>query len=421
MTLPDLAPVGLEPTDLGPADLEPLRLAYWVPNVSGGLVVSRIEQRTDHSPEYNVATARAAEAAGFEYALTQVRYLASYGADAQHESTSFSLALLAATERLKVIAAVHPGLWHPAVLAKLAATGQAVSGDRFALNVVSGWFKGEFTALGEPWLDHDERYRRAEEFIEVLRGAWEHDGFTFRGDFYRTRDLTYRPQPRVAPEVFQGGNSTAARQMAGRVSDWYFMNGSGFDSVVEQVAEVSGYARNAGRRVRFGLNGFVVVRDTEAEAVAVVEEIIAKADADKVRDFGEAVRAAGQSAADRKGMWADSGFRDLVQYNDGFRTGLIGTPEQVARRIVAYRLLGVDLLLCAFLHVREDVEDFGRRVLPLVRELEEQHRAGAGLDDLGLTGPGSTGPGPTVPGPTEPGQGRTNRWAMSGGTGPSGR
>jgi FMNH2-dependent dimethyl sulfone monooxygenase len=351
---------------------EPVTFAYWVPNVSGGLVVSDIEQRTDHSPAYNIATARAAEAAGFEYALTQVRYLASYGADAQHESTSFSLALLAATRRLRVIAAVHPGLWHPGVLAKLAATAQVVSDGRFCLNVVSGWFKGEFTALGEPWLEHDERYRRAEEFIEVLRGAWAEDGFSYRGDFYRTRELTFRPQPDSAPEIFQGGNSTAARVMAARVSDWYFMNGEGFAGVDEQIREVRRLAERVGRRVRFGLNGFVVVRDTEEEAVAVVDEIIEKASVEKVRNFGDAVQQAGASAADRKGMWADAGFRDLVQYNNGFRTGLIGTPEQVARRIVAYRRLGVDLLLCGFLHVREDVEAFGRLVIPLVRDLEAE-------------------------------------------------
>ena len=85
------------------------KFAYWVPNVSGGLVTSTIEQRTDWGYEYNRDLARIAEDAGFEYALSQVRYTASYGAEYQHESTSFSLALLLATERLKVIAAVHPG------------------------------------------------------------------------------------------------------------------------------------------------------------------------------------------------------------------------------------------------------------------------------------------------------------------------
>ncbi len=358
--------------DSGAATPDPLSFAYWVPNVSGGLVVSNIEQRTNHTPDYNRDVARAAERAGFDYALTQVRYLASYGADAQHESVSFSLGLLAATERLKVIAAVHPGQWPPPVLAKLAATAQELHDNRFCLNVVSGWFKKEFTDLGLPWLDHEERYRRSEEFIEVLRGLWTTDGFTYRGDFYRTRDVTFRPSPPVQPEVFQGGNSTAARAMAGRLSDWYFMNGNTVEGAAEQVRDVGARAAASGRRVRFGLNGFAVVRDTEAEAQEVVEEIIAKADVDKVNDFGNAVKQAGQATADKLGMWADSDFRDLVQYNDGFRTGLVGTPEQVARRIVEYKRAGVDLLLLGFLHVREDVERFGAEVIPLVRELEAE-------------------------------------------------
>ena len=136
---------------------DPLRFAYWVPNVSGGLVVSTIEQRTDWSFDYNRTLARLAERAGFEYALSQVRYTASYGAEYQHESTSFSLALLMATERLKLIAAVHPGLWQPGVLAKWLATADHLSGGRVAVNVVSGWFADEFRQLGEPWLEHDER------------------------------------------------------------------------------------------------------------------------------------------------------------------------------------------------------------------------------------------------------------------------
>ncbi|WP_224336791.1 dimethylsulfone monooxygenase SfnG [Streptomyces olivaceus] len=246
----------------------PAKFAYWVPNVSGGLVTSKIEQRTDWGYEYNRELAVLAENNGFEYALSQVRYMASYGAEFQHESTGFSLALLLATERLKVIAAVHPGLWHPGVLAKFGATADHLSGGRFAVNVVSGWFKGEFTALGEPWLEHDERYRRSEEFIRALRQIWTEDHTELAGDFYRLRDFSLKPKPlntpeRPHPEIFQGGNSTAARAMAGRVSDWYFSNGKDFDGVVEQLADVRAAADLAGRTPpKFALNGFLIARDT---------------------------------------------------------------------------------------------------------------------------------------------------------------
>ncbi|MGO1900090.1 MAG: LLM class flavin-dependent oxidoreductase, partial [Brachybacterium sp.] len=136
----------------------PLKFAYWVPNVSGGLVVSTIEQRTDWQLPYNKRLAQIAEDSGFEYALTQTRYAASYGADKQHEASAFSLALLGATERLKVIAAFHPGMWHPGVLAKWLITADHLSEGRAAVNIVSGWLKDEFVKFGLPWLEHDERY-----------------------------------------------------------------------------------------------------------------------------------------------------------------------------------------------------------------------------------------------------------------------
>jgi FMNH2-dependent dimethyl sulfone monooxygenase len=298
--------------------------------------------------------------------------MASYGAEYQHESTGFSLALLLATQRLKVIAAIHPGLWHPAVLAKLVATADQLSGGRAAVNVVSGWFKGEFTALGEPWLEHDERYRRSEEFIRYLKGAWTEDHFAFRGDFYRASGYNLKPKPAQAPhpEVFQGGNSRAARAMAARVSDWYFMNGNSVEGVQAQIEEVRALAAKEGRQVRFGLNAFIIARDTESEARQVLREIIAKADPEAVHGFGEAVKQAGKSTQEKEGMWATSSFEDLVQYNDGFRTNLIGTPEQIAERIGAYKAVGVNLILGGFLHYLEEVEYFGKRVVPLVRLLE---------------------------------------------------
>ncbi|MGN6722491.1 MAG: dimethylsulfone monooxygenase SfnG [Marmoricola sp.] len=368
---------------------EPLQFAYWVPNVSGGLVISDIEQRTDWTYDYNVKVAQLAENNGFDYALSQVRYTASYGADQQHESTSFSLGLLTQTERLKVIAAVHPYFWNPAVLAKWLITADHISGGRAAVNIVSGWFKGEAVDLGVRWLEHGERYRQSEEFVRVLRGLFESaekGPFTFRGDFYQIHDFQLKPGPitsvgRPHPEIFQGGNSTDAREVAGKVIDWYFSNGKDFDGFTEQYLEVNQNAALAGREgaVKFGLNGFVVARDSEQEAQAVLEEIIAKANPDAVEGFRGAVQQAGNSTADGKGMWADSTFRDLVQYNDGFRTGLVGTPEQIATRIVEYKKRGVNLFLLGFLHYLEDIEYFGSRILPLVRKKEAELAAQDGV------------------------------------------
>jgi len=213
---------------------------------------------------------------------------------------------------------------------------------------------------------------------------------TWRATSTASRDFSLKPKPlswpgRPHPEIFQGGNSTGARRNGGQPSDWYFSNGKDFDRVREQLTELHQNAAQVGRAdgPRFGLNGFVIVRDTEKEAQETLREIIAKAHVEAVEGFGAAVKQAGQSAADKKGMWADSTFEDLVQYDDGFRTRFIGTAEQFAGRIVEYRKLGLDLILAGFLHYHEEVERFGREVLPIVRELEER----VGLDRAAIPDP----------------------------------
>jgi len=277
--------------------------------------------------------------------------------------------LAAQTKRLKLISAVHTGFWHPAMVAKMGATIDVYSKGRFAINILTGWFKDEFRAFGEPWLDHDERYRRSEEFIQVLKGLWTQDRLTFKGDFYRINEGWLKPRPTSAPhpEIFQGGNSKAARRMAAKYSDWYFLNGNSVEGVKEQIDEVRALARAEGRAVKFGLNGFVVQRDTEEVALAQVEDIIAQADPEIVRAFAEQVKHAGAATRERIGMWANSDFANLVQPNDGFKTRLFGPPEQIAERIREYEAVGVDLILTAFLHFTDELPAFGREVIPLLR------------------------------------------------------
>mgnify|MGYP002656175186 FL=1 len=348
--------------------------AYWVPNVSGGLVVSDIEQRTDWSYDYNVRLAQTAEKAGFDYALTQIRFTAGYNAENQHESVSFSHEKLAKTERLKVIAAILPGPWKPALAAKQLATIDHLTNGRIAINVVSGWFRGEFDAIGEEWPEHDERYARSEEFIRSLKGVWTQNNFSFDGKYYQFKDYTLSPKPLQKPhiEIFQGGSSRAARDMASRVSDWYFTNGNTPEELKKQIDDIREKAKANNHSVKIGVNAFVIARDTEEDAQAVLREIVAKANVQAVKSFGEATREAGAASKEGEGNWAKSTFEDLVQYNDGFRTNLIGTPKQIAERIIELKKVGVDLVLSGFLHFIEEVEYFGEKVLPLVRKLEAQ-------------------------------------------------
>lgn len=158
--------------------------------------------------------------------------------------------------------------------------------------------------------------------------------------------------------------------MAARVSDWYFTNGNSVEGIKAQVDDIRAKAAANQHSVKVGVNAFVIARDTEEEAKAVLAQIIDQADPEAVNAFGDAAKQAGRASPEGEGNWAKSTFEDLVQYNDGFKTNLIGTPQQIAERIVALKAVGVDLVLAGFLHFQEEVEYFGQRVLPLVRELE---------------------------------------------------
>ncbi|KAJ8070591.1 hypothetical protein OCU04_000964 [Sclerotinia nivalis] len=345
-----------------------VKFAYWVPNVSGGLVISKIPQKTSWDYESNVRYAQTAEEVGFEYALTQIRFMAGYGADNQHESVSFSQALLHNTKKLNVIAALLPGPWNPAVAAKQIASIDHYSNGRISVNIVSGWFKQEFTSIGQWWLEHAERYRRSREFIECLKGIWTSPKFSYKGDFYQFHDYPLSPRPldlpgRPHPLIFQGGNSIDARENGAHVSDYYFMNGNTLEGFQEQIADVKERARKLGRedKIHFAVNGFAIVKETEEEAIQLLSEIQGKADKEAVSAFADATKQAGSSTENKK-------------------------AEQVADRILLLKSLGIDIVLIAFLHYEDDIQNFGEKVLPLVRKLEREGRGKDAEDEIRRTG-----------------------------------
>ena len=193
---------------------------------------------------------------------------------------------------------------------------------------------------------------------------------------------------RPHPEIFQGGNSIDARENAATVSDYYFMNGNTLEGFQTQIADVKQRTEREGRihQVKFAVNGFIIARETEEEAIRVLQEIQGKANKEAVEAFGEAVKSAGASTSNKTGMWANSKFEDLVQYNDGFKTKLIGTPEQIADRILLLKSLGISILLVAFLHYDDEIQQFGEQVLPLVRKLEAEGRGKIAEYEIRLTG-----------------------------------
>src|SRR5690606_3296556 len=154
--------------------------------------VSTNEEHTECSYEYNQPLAQAAEKSGFEYGLTLFRFASSRVVVNQYESWSVRLDLVAQTSKITFSAVILHGTWNLALAAKRLISINQLSNGRIAITVVSGWFRGEFDAIGEAWPEHDQRYARSEEFIRSLRGIWNTDHFNFDGKFYQFKDYTLR-------------------------------------------------------------------------------------------------------------------------------------------------------------------------------------------------------------------------------------
>ena len=279
------------------------------------------------------------EALGLSHVLIAQRW---WGSGVEMEGSSLDClamtALFAAhTKRIRLVTAIHPGFFHPAAIAKWGTTMDWISGGRWDINVTSGWNLREFDMYGIDTLEHDERYARAAEFIDVLRGAWTTTPFSYEGRFYRANNLELEPRPSTPLTVFQGGQSDDAVAMAAARSDWMFLNGGSLERIEGIIERVRTACRATGRTVRFALYAAPLVRRTDAEAWAEIETRIGAIDRDLVKR-----RRAATSGAE--GMWATAEDLSLLDTNEGYAARLIGSPDTVYERLEALKSLGIEML-----------------------------------------------------------------------------
>nr|WP_284289439.1 LLM class flavin-dependent oxidoreductase [Angustibacter aerolatus] len=180
--------------------------------------------------DYLAQQARAADALGFTGVLTPT---GTWCEDAWLTTA----ALVRETRRLKFLVAFRPGVLSPTLAAQMAASYQRLSRGRLLLNVVTGGDAVEQQRFGD-WLDHDERYARTAEFLQVVRGAWSGQPFDFTGEHYDVRGATVAVVPDPVPDVYFGGSSEAALPVAAEHADVYLTWGEPPAQVAQKIARV---------------------------------------------------------------------------------------------------------------------------------------------------------------------------------------
>ncbi|TDV39389.1 alkanesulfonate monooxygenase [Paraburkholderia caballeronis] len=328
------------------------------------------------NPPYIASVAHAHEYGGFDRVLIA------------HSSASpdgFQIASFVAqqTKRLGILLAHRPGFVAPTLAARQFATLDHFSEGRVAVHVISGGDDTEQQRDGD-YLSHDDRYRRTDEYLDVVKRAWTSDApFDHEGEFYRVSGHRSQVRPLQKPHlpVYFGGSSEAAIEVAGKHADVYALWGESLAAVKETIAKVRAAAAKHGRErhIRFSLSLRPVLASTEEAAWARAESILARAK-DVVAQSPNFTRRPKDPknvgsqrllAEAEKGNVVDTrlwtGIAALTRAA-GNSTSLVGTPRQVADALVEYHRLGVTTFLIRGFDPLEDALAYGRDLLPLVRD-----------------------------------------------------
>ncbi|WP_067850437.1 FMNH2-dependent alkanesulfonate monooxygenase [Alicyclobacillus mali (ex Roth et al. 2021)] len=290
-------------------------------------------------------------------------------------------ALIPATERLRFLVALRPGLMSPVLAARMAATFDRLSEGRLAVNIVTGGDPVENRGDGL-FLDHDARYEVTDEFLTIWRSVMRGEHVDFAGRHLRVEDahILYPPIQRPYPPVYFGGSSEAGKRVAAKHVDVYLTWGEPPQDVAEKIQTVRALAAREGRTVRFGIRLHVIVRETEDEAWRAAKDLIRYVDPDTIRRAQEVFQRMDSVGQHRMqslhqgdpsklvvgpNLWAGVG---LVRGGAG--TALVGNPESVAERIREYADLGIEtFILSGYPHL-EEAYRFAELVFPLVRRSE---------------------------------------------------
>jgi len=340
----------------------------------GGHHASEIHPRSGPvlQPEYVEKVARAHEEAGFDRALVAFH-------SNSPDSTLIASHAASVTKNLKFLIAHRPGFVAPTLAARQFNTLDVFNGGRTAVHIITGGDDRELRADGS-YIGKDERYARTDEYLDVLRQEWTREKpFDYQGKYYQFEgahsDVKSPQQPHIP--LYFGGSSAAAVAVAGKHADVYALWGETYEQVREVVHQVRAEAARHGRSIRFSLSLRPILADTEEQAWERAERILQQASAlAKQNGFvrreppNEGSRrllaAAAQGSRLDKRLW--TGIAGLLGAQ-GNSTSLVGTPEQVAEALLDYYDLGITTFLIRGFDPLEDAIDYGKRLIPLTRQL----------------------------------------------------
>lgn len=339
--------------------LPPLQMFWFIPTNGDGRYLGTEKGHRTPTLGYFREIATAVERLGFEGVLLPT----GRGCE---DAWITSSSLVGATRSLRFLVALRPGVASPTYLARQAATLDRISEGRLLFNVVVGGRPKEMAGDGI-FLDHDERYAQAAEFLTVWRRVMAGEKVDFEGRHVRVcgADLSFPPLQVPHPPLWFGGSSDAATDLAAAQVDVYLTWGEPPAMVAEKIAALRQKAAARGRQLRFGLRIHLIVRETTEEAWHAAERLIANVSDETIAAVQERFRTESDSVGQARMSALHGGSRDRLEIapnlwagiglvRSGAGTALVGDPQTVAARLREYQAVGVDTIIASgYPHLEE--------------------------------------------------------------------
>jgi len=345
-------------------------LGTFASNCSGGMTVTKVPERWDNGWANNLRLARLLDAAGMDFMLPIARWIGYGGETNFHgsvlETVTWATGLLAQTRQLTVFATIHTAANHPVVVAKQLATIDQISRGRIGLNVVAGWNKPEYEALGLTLPDdHETRYAYAQEWFDVVRALWSRTrAFDWNGAYFKLKNVLGDPRPSTPLPILNAAGSSEGRKFAVRNADFLFTPAIDLARSTEEVAALKVQASEGGREVDVLTFAHVVCRPSEQEARGYLD-YFGKTNA----DWGAVDNLIRLQFAHAHSFPHDllALIRERMAAGHGGYP-LTGTPQQVAEGLVALRQAGFRGVALSFVDYAAEFPYFRDTVLPILEE-----------------------------------------------------
>nr|WP_087574876.1 LLM class flavin-dependent oxidoreductase [Sphingomonas sp. CDS-1] len=351
-----------------------MKFGVFLPTASNGFLMSRNAPQYDPSYSNILEISREAERIGMDFVLALTKYRGFGGATdywkACLESLTLMSAIGASTSRIEIFPTTSIISIHPAIMARMVATIDQVTGGRCGLNIVSGWNQPEFAQMGMwPGDDHfQDRYAFAAEYTEVMQRLWEQGRASYEGKYFQLDDCTAYPRPSRKIPLVCAGSSPKGLEFTARYGDYSFVNGSDPAKIAALVRKIRGMGEELGRKVGCYAGFGLIVADTDEEAQAIYDDIETGLDLEAIANMvGNASKDTNAGGSSQELSAAGQAMITKGQLS-AMSPMIVGSPRTVAERIdELVDATGIDGMLLSWPDFMVGLKYFGEEIMPRLR------------------------------------------------------